>query len=34
MGGRCNGRTGDRTPAEARMSLRRLPAAPIWAALT
>jgi 5-methylcytosine-specific restriction endonuclease McrA len=32
--GRCNGRKGDRTPAEARMPLRRVPAAPGWAALT
>jgi 5-methylcytosine-specific restriction endonuclease McrA len=31
--GRCNGRKGDRTPAEARMPLRRSPAAPSWAAL-
>ena len=32
--GRCNGRKGDRTPAEARMPLRFAPAAPSWAALT
>jgi 5-methylcytosine-specific restriction endonuclease McrA len=31
--GRCNGRKGDRTPAEARMPLRAAPAAPSWAAL-
>jgi 5-methylcytosine-specific restriction endonuclease McrA len=29
--GRCNQRKGDRTPAEARMPLRRPPAAPNWA---
>ncbi len=29
---RCNNRKGDRTPAEARMPLRRTPAAPTWAA--
>jgi 5-methylcytosine-specific restriction endonuclease McrA len=28
----CNGRKGDRTPAEARMPLRRTPVAPTWAA--
>ena len=27
---RCNNRKGDRTPAEARMPLRRTPAAPTW----
>ena len=32
--GRCNQRKGDRTPAEARMPLRRGPSAPGWAALT
>ena len=31
--GRCNGRKGDRTPAEARMPLRCAPTAPSWAAL-
>jgi 5-methylcytosine-specific restriction endonuclease McrA len=31
--GRCNGRKGDRTPAEARMPLRWMPVAPSWAAL-
>ena len=30
---RCNGRKGDRTPAEARMPLRCTPMAPSWAAL-
>ena len=30
--GRCNQRKGNRTPAEARMPLRRAPAAPGWAA--
>ncbi len=28
--GRCNQRKGDRTPAEARMPLRRRPSAPSW----
>lgn len=28
--GRCNQRKGDRTPSEARMPLRRRPAAPSW----
>jgi 5-methylcytosine-specific restriction endonuclease McrA len=32
--GRCNGRKGNRTPAEARMPLRRAPWRPSWAALT
>ncbi len=31
--GRCNQHKGDRTPAEARMPLRRAPTAPGWAAL-
>lgn len=31
--GRCNNRKGDRTPAEARMPLRRPPTAPSWAGL-
>jgi 5-methylcytosine-specific restriction endonuclease McrA len=31
--GPCNQRKGDRTPAEARMSLRTTPHAPTWAAL-
>ena len=31
---RCNGRKGDRTPAEAGMRLRTEPTAPTWAALT
>ncbi len=30
---RCNGRKGDRTPAEAGMRLRTEPKAPTWAAL-
>jgi 5-methylcytosine-specific restriction endonuclease McrA len=30
----CNGRKGDRTPAEAGMRLRTEPKAPTWAALT
>jgi 5-methylcytosine-specific restriction endonuclease McrA len=32
--GRCNGRKGDRTPAEARMPLRVKPVAPSWAAVS
>jgi 5-methylcytosine-specific restriction endonuclease McrA len=28
--GRCNNRKGNRTPAEARMPLRRTPVAPTW----
>jgi len=31
--GGCNQRKGDRTPAEARMTLRVIPRAPTWAAL-
>jgi 5-methylcytosine-specific restriction endonuclease McrA len=31
--GRCNGRKGDRTPAEAGLVLRREPFVPTWAAL-
>jgi 5-methylcytosine-specific restriction endonuclease McrA len=31
--GGCNQRKGDRTPAEARMSLRVTPYAPTWATL-
>jgi 5-methylcytosine-specific restriction endonuclease McrA len=30
--GRCNNRKGNRTPAEARMPLRRTPVAPTWMA--
>jgi 5-methylcytosine-specific restriction endonuclease McrA len=31
--GRCNQRKGDRTPSEARMSLRTAPSVPTWDAL-